>query len=85
MALAGVSFSSMRLYAFYVGRLVDPSIEPRLLKSAMIKSAMSPTLHTIAVLLAFVDTRLTIALYVLLPMLFFLPSQLERHARSRTV
>jgi uncharacterized membrane protein len=81
MALAGVCFSSMRFYAFFVGRLVDESIDCKLLKSAMIKSAMNPTLHSVAVLLAFVDTRLTIALYVLLPMLFFVPSQLERQAR----
>ena len=35
-------------------------------------------LHAIAVLLAVVDTRLSIALYVLLPIMFFIPSKLER-------
>jgi uncharacterized membrane protein len=60
--LAGVSFCLMRYYAFYVGRLVDETIDGRLLKLATIRSAINPVLHTIAVLLAFVDTRLSIAL-----------------------
>ena len=80
--LAGVSFCLMRYYVFYVGKLVDERIERRLLKLAMIRSVMNPVLHCIAVLLAFVDTRLSIALYIILPLMFFLPSKLERYGYS---
>ena len=79
--LAGVSFCLMRYYVFYVGKLVDERIERRLLKLA-IRSVMNPVLHCIAVLLAFVDTRLSIALYIILPLMFFLPSKLERYGYS---
>ena len=80
--LAGLSFTWMRFYAFYTAKLVDETIEPRLLRSAMFKSTLNPISHCIAVLLAFVDTRLSIALYAILPLMFFIPSKLERHAIS---
>jgi hypothetical protein len=57
---------------------VDEQIDRRLLKHAMIRSVINPVLHAIAVLLALVDTRLSIVLYVLLPIMFFVPSKLER-------
>ena len=75
--LAGASFTFMRYYAFYLAKLVDESIDRSLLRSAMLKSALNPVLHSIAVLLAFVDTRLSIALYIILPLMFFIPSKLE--------
>jgi uncharacterized membrane protein len=77
--LAGLSFSCMRYYVFYVGKLVDETIDRKLLKRAMLKSAMNPILHAVAVLLALIDTRLAITLYVLLPLLFFIPSKLEKY------
>jgi uncharacterized membrane protein len=62
--LAGISFTCMRYYAFYPAKLVDERIDRRLLNSAMLKSVLNPVLHSIAVMLALVDTRLAIALYV---------------------
>ena len=72
----------MRYYAFYLAKLVDERIDRRLLNSAMLKSILNPILHSIAVLLALIDTRLAIALYIVLPPMFFIPSKLERYVRS---
>jgi uncharacterized membrane protein len=80
--LAGVSFCLMRYYAFYVSKLVDERIDRYLLKLAMIRSVINPVLHSIAVLLAFVDTRLSIALYIVLPLMFFVPSKLESYVQT---
>jgi uncharacterized membrane protein len=77
--LAGMSFCLMRYYAFYVARLVDERIDRQLLRSAMLRSLLNPALHGIAVCLAVVDTRISIALYIALPLMFFIPSSLERH------
>jgi uncharacterized membrane protein len=82
--LAGLSFSGMRYYAFYVGKLIDEGFEQHLLKSAIIKSLMNPFLFGLAILLAFVDTRLSLAIYVLLPLLYFVPSRLESHATVKS-
>ena len=80
--LSGVSFTFMRYYAFYWAKLVDEKIDRCLLKSAMLKSVLNPILSSIAVLLAFVDTRLAIALYIILPLMFFTPGKLERYVHS---
>jgi uncharacterized membrane protein len=61
MVMAGVSFTSMRYYAFYVGRLTAPGTDPQLMSEAMRKSVMNPLLHLIAVLLAWVDRRISLA------------------------
>jgi hypothetical protein len=57
----------MRYYAFYLAKLFDERIDRSLLKSAMLKSALNPIFNVIAVSVAFVDTRLSIALYIILP------------------
>lgn len=78
MTLAGLSFSAMRYYAFYVADLVRPGIQPMLLTSAMRRSLTGPVLHLGAISLAFLDTRLAIALYAAIPILYVVPSRLER-------
>jgi hypothetical protein len=80
--LAGVSFTFMRYCTFYLAKLVDERIDRRLLKSAMLKILLNPILNSIAVLVAFVDTRLAIALYIILPLMFFIPGKLERYVHS---
>jgi uncharacterized membrane protein len=80
MVMAGISFTTMRYYAFYVGRLTAPGTDPGLMRDAMRKSVMNPVLHLIAILLAWVDTRISLAFYVGIPLLFFLPSRLEQAA-----
>ena len=44
----------------------------------MIKSAMNPVLHLVAVLLAWVDMRISLFLYAGIPVMFFVPTKLER-------
>lgn len=76
--LAGISFCAMRFYAFYVAKLVERSIERKLLRAAMIRSILNPVGHAIAVALAPFDTRIAIALYLAISLAFFVPSPLER-------
>src|SRR5215831_7922021 len=58
MLMAGLSFSLMRFYVFYIGKLTVPGLDHRLLRRAMIKSVLNPLLHLAAVLLAWVNTTL---------------------------
>jgi hypothetical protein len=82
MALAGASFSWMRYYVFFVGRLRRERIDRLLIKRAMMKSVLNPLLHTAAVLVALVNTKIAIGFYVAIPILFFIPSNLERHVAT---
>jgi uncharacterized membrane protein len=83
MTMAGLSFSLMRFYAFYIGKLTAPGLDRRLMRRAMIKSALNPVLHLIAVLLAWVNTNLAVGFYVAIPVMFFLPSGLERFESAK--
>ena len=64
----------------YIGKLTVPGLDRKLLKRAMIKSTLNPVLHLTAVLLAWVNTNIALALYVAIPVMFFLPTRLERLA-----
>jgi len=79
--LAGISFTTMRYYAFYVAGLGNEALDAGLVRRAMIKSIMNPVLLGIAVLLALVDIRITLAFYVIIPLLFVIPSRLDRTAK----
>ena len=78
MALAGLSFSWMRYYSFYLADLTHSGLDRSLMKRAMVKSVSNPLLHFLAVILAFVSTELAIGLLVMIPVMFFFPSRLER-------
>jgi len=80
MTATGLCFSGMRYYAFYVGALVGRDVEPSLLKNAMRRSAAGPALHLVAIALAFVDPRWAIAMYTSIPLLYVLPSRLEKQS-----
>ena len=80
MTLAGVSFTTMRYYAFYVARLAVPGLDPGRMREAMRKSVLNPVLHLLAVLLAWVNPAISLVLYAGIPLLFFIPSALERAA-----
>jgi hypothetical protein len=80
-----MSFSWMRFYAFFVARLVDDQIDHQLLKRAMVKSALNPMLHLVAILFAFLNTKAAISMYVIIPILFFFPSSLEKQAAIKTI
>jgi uncharacterized membrane protein len=78
--MAGVFFSSMRYYAFYVGGLTVEGLDPGALRRAMIKSILNPVLLGVAVAMALLDPAISIALYVILPLLNFIPTRLDRTA-----
>jgi uncharacterized membrane protein len=82
MALAGLSFSWMRYYAFFMADLAHSGLDRKLMRQAMLKSALNPLLHVLAVFLALATTRGAIALLVVIPLMFFIPSALERQTHG---
>src|SRR5262245_45069387 len=80
MMMAGVSFSLMRFYAFYIGKLTASGRTRRLLKRAMIKSALNPLPHLMAMWLVFVKTAIALAFYAAIPILFFVPTRLDHYS-----
>jgi uncharacterized membrane protein len=83
MTMAGLGFSAMRFYAFYIGKLTAAGLDRKLLRRAMIKSALNPVLHLVAVSLSWLNTNVALALYAAIPVMFFLPTRLERFTAAK--
>ena len=73
MFATAVSFVGMKGYIFYVGRLVDAN-EP---KPSRFYLLIGPVLYVLAVFLAMVNTKLAIAIYLLIPVLYFFAAGIE--------
>ena len=77
MGLAGVSFSWMRYYSFFVTDLARDGLDRRQMTRATIKSALNAILHFCALMLALVNTTIAIALLIIIPLMFLRQSKLE--------
>ncbi len=72
-------------YATAAHRLVDPDIDPRLVRMAARRILIAPVVYLMAIAASVVNTRLSIVLYVLVPVIYILPGRIDRHwTRRRT-
>jgi uncharacterized membrane protein len=74
MLLTASGFSLMRWYASCVAHLCQSDIPAKALRAAMRKSLVAPTLYFVGCLAAFRLVWLAIAIQVLVPLIYFLPS-----------
>jgi len=77
MGLAGLSFSWMRYYSFFVTDLAREGLDRSLMKRALLKSALNAVLHFFALMLALVNTTIAIVLLIAIPLMFLRSSKLE--------
>lgn len=73
---AGLAFALMRWYASFPGQLI--AADPMVLRRGVRRSLLSPALYLLGTVVAFVSPVIAIAIYILVPIIFFLPSPLER-------
>lgn len=72
---AGLAFALMRWYAAFPGQLI--AAEPRILRRSVWRSLLSPALYLVGVLIAFASPPMAIAVYILVPLIYFLPGPAE--------
>ncbi len=78
LALTGAAFSAMRIYVTLNGDLLNAEIEKQIALKAIFRGLLSPTLYGAGALLSFMDTRLAWGIYILVPLIYFLPSSFDR-------
>jgi hypothetical protein len=66
------------LLLFFIADLTHEGLDRKLMRGAMLKSALNPALPILAIGLALVSTTIAITLLVGIPLMFFLPSKLEK-------
>jgi len=71
-------------YATHNHRLVERNIPPELVRLAKHRILVGPVASAMAACLSFVNVRLSLALFALIPLLYLIPGRIDRHwLRSR--
>jgi uncharacterized membrane protein len=66
-------------YATRNHRLVDADLDPHVVRLATTRILMAPVIYVVAIGLSFVNTTVSIGIYVLVPVLYILPGRIDRH------
>jgi uncharacterized membrane protein len=66
-------------YATRDHRLVDQAIDPRVVRLATRRILTSPVIYLGAIALSWLDTRLSLALYCVGPLVNIIPGRIDRH------
>ena len=84
MFVTAVSFGIMKWYTVEIGHLVDPEAEPEFLKQSLFKIAIGPVLYLLAFLVAGASTQAAITIYVIIPFIYFFPSEFEKELSNKS-
>lgn len=79
MLMTALSFSAMRFYASFHGRLLEQPLTPDEAWRAMFRSLIGPALYTVAIALAFIWPPGSILAQVAVLLFFFLRSAGHQH------
>ena len=80
LTVGGVFFNLIWWYVLRHPHLLNPSTDPQELRAMGRRFALGPLIYLVATLLAFVSAYASIAIFVGLTILFFLPSSASRNA-----
>jgi len=77
MMLLGASANLLFWYLAFRANLLDPKISMKARRSIMKKFLFGPTLYLVATALAFVNVYISISIFIITPIIFFIPVSKE--------
>lgn len=77
LTLAGLAFGAMWLYASHEHRLITANLPDRIIRLGRRVVFMAPLVYAAAVLISFFNTSVTLTIYILVPLLYIWPSQID--------
>ena len=69
----GITLTIQWYYASYNYRLIDSQVPKTVINFAKIRSIFAPVAYSIAVLLSFIDLKISLILFTIIPVLYILP------------
>ena len=75
---------SIWLYATGRRRLVDKDLDPHIIATARNRTLVGPTVFTVGIIASFIDTRISVIVYVLVVPFYIRPSHIDIHFRGAT-
>lgn len=82
MALTGMLFSALWLYAVRGYLKTDKQIDSRFIRDASIWTLAYPTAYLVATAVSFLSTKVTLALYIAIPIVYLFPGVIDRQLHS---
>jgi uncharacterized membrane protein len=73
MVLASLSFSLLRYYSYYRGKLINDSISNEYMRKSLIRSLGGVLLYIFAIAMSVYSPYVTLTIYALIPFLVFIP------------
>lgn len=82
MAVTGVMFSALWFYAIRQYRQMDKRLDARFIRDASLWTVGYPVAYIVATVIALADTRISVLLYTLIPIVYLLPGVIDRQLHS---
>jgi uncharacterized membrane protein len=82
LVVIGLVLSLQWRYATRGYRLIDQDLDPLLIRHAARRILIGPSAYLLAIGLSFISATTSIAIYVLVPLLYILPGRVDRHLRA---
>ncbi len=77
LVLAGLAFKLLWMYASYNHRLIDKNLDPSIIAIGSKAILVAPLVYGIAIGVSFINPLISILIYILVPLLYILPSPID--------
>jgi len=84
LALTGLTLALIWKYATHDRRLVSDDLHPQAVRSGLRRILLGPALYGVSMVLCFVSVWISLAIYVIVPLIYILPGRIDRHWRRST-
>jgi TMEM175 potassium channel family protein len=79
LVCTGLTLACIWLYATHGRRLVDRELSPVIVTSGLKRILLGPILYALSVAACFLSVRISLMLYVLVPIIYILPGRIDRY------
>jgi uncharacterized membrane protein len=84
VTLTGLTLALIWGYATRGRRLVNHDMHPHAVRSGLRRILLGPALYGVSMGLCFVSVWISLAIYVIVPLIYILPGRIDRHWRRST-
>lgn len=79
LALTGLTLALIWIYATHDRRLVDRNMDPGAVRSGLKRILIGPVLYGISMVMCFVSVWISLAIYLIVPLIYIFPGRIDRH------
>lgn len=79
LVCTGLTLAFIWLYATHDHRLVDRELSPQIVRNGLKRIMLGPTLYAVSMVACLMSVWISLALYVLVPIIYILPGRIDRH------